>query len=159
MTAEQQMEQFSLAYVRAVAAVAGVNATKPDVDSDSVDLVLSVQSVADLPVSPVVQLQVKSHAAPTPAEPTFSFPLKLKNYNELRGKRYVPRYLVVVLLPADPADWTLQDEAGLVLRRCGYWLSLANEPPTVNVSSVTVTVPRLQMFTPVAVHGFFAEGA
>ena len=32
MTEEQQKEQFSIAYVRAIAAVAGVNTSRPEVD-------------------------------------------------------------------------------------------------------------------------------
>jgi len=155
MTPEQRMEQFSLAYVRAVAAAAGVNATKPDVDMDSVDLVLSVKSAIGRPVSPLVEVQVKSHAAPTPDAPTFAYELKVKNYNELTGRRYVPRYLVVVLLPDDPADWLGQDEAGLVVRRCGYWRSLANEPVSPNAKSVTVKLSRADVFSVAAVRGFF----
>lgn len=156
MTAEQQMEQFSLAYVRAVAAVARVNCTKPEVDEASVDLVLSQAEVDGQPEFPLVKLQVKCHAAASPAGPTFPYPLKVKNYNELRGLRLNPKLLVVVLVPDDPADWTAQDPAGLVLRRCGYWLSLANAPTTGNTTSVTVQVPTAQVFTPAAVRGFFA---
>lgn len=39
MTLDQQKEQFSYAYVRAVAAVAQIAVTPPTVDDDSVDLI------------------------------------------------------------------------------------------------------------------------
>src|SRR5947208_3123117 len=56
------------------------------------------------------------------------FPLKVKNYRELIGKRYIPRILIVVVVPKKVNDWLKQDEKSLILRRCGYWVSLAGEP-------------------------------
>ena len=49
MTPEQQMEQFSLAYVRAVAAAARIKVDRPEVDDDSVDVQFSVRSVVGRP--------------------------------------------------------------------------------------------------------------
>jgi len=46
MTEEQQKEQFSIAYVSAVAAAARVNIHDPRVDEDSIDLTFSIKSVA-----------------------------------------------------------------------------------------------------------------
>ncbi len=67
------------------------------------------------------------------------FPLKRKNYDDLRAMELlVPRILVVVLVPEQPADWIGQDEARLELRRCGYWSSLFGAAATDNETTVTV---------------------
>ncbi|HAZ46516.1 MAG TPA: hypothetical protein DDW76_23550 [Cyanobacteria bacterium UBA11369] len=33
------------------------------------------------------------------------------------------------------------------MRRCAYWISLRGQPQTSNTESVTVYLPRLQLFT------------
>ena len=60
MTPEQQMEQFSNAYVRAVAAAARVNIERPGVDTDSVDFRLSVKSSIGQIQPPILDAQVLS---------------------------------------------------------------------------------------------------
>ncbi len=81
------------------------------------------------------------------------YPLKLKNYNDLRPAAedlIVPRLLVVVVVPADVGGWLQQSEEELALRHCGYWLSIQGAAPTENQETVTVVVPRIQQFTPTA---------
>ena len=147
MDLNAQKEQFSRAYVLAVAAVAGYAWYQPSVDDDSVDLGIARRGGAGTVRSPRLELQLKCHAAPTPGEPTFGFPLKLKNYDDLRDDRVqVSRILVVVLVPDAPEDWLDHSEAQLALRRCGYWISLRGLPATDNENSVTVTIPRAQPF-------------
>ncbi|MFO0750883.1 MAG: hypothetical protein U1F43_35210 [Myxococcota bacterium] len=53
----------------------------------------------------------------------------LKTCNRLRGVSVVPpKLLVVLFLPPDPANWLAHSADELVLRRCGYWMSLAGAP-------------------------------
>lgn len=78
------------------------------------------------------------------------FPLKVKNYDDLRSDVLVPNALVVVMVPNQVDDWLTQTEEELVLRRCGYWYSLLGEPATENVESITVHIPRAQQFTAAA---------
>ena len=76
------------------------------------------------------------------------YPLKLKNYNELRKqKTLVPKILIVVLIPDNLSEWVNQSETELCMRRCGYWMSLKGQPETQNTESVTVYLPRQQLFT------------
>lgn len=159
MTAEQQMERFSFAYARAIGAAAGVNVTEPDVDEDSIDLVFSTRSVAGQPQPPKFEAQVKCTAGPPPTKgKTIRHELKVKNYNELVGPHYVPRYLIVVIVPKKAKDWLAQDEKALVLYRCGYWLSLANEAASTNEKSVTVHVPRANVFSVEALRKLLGMG-
>lgn len=150
MDINAKKEQFSQAYVQAVAAVAGYVWAKPSVDDDSVDLTLAARGGSGTVRSPKVDLQLKCHAAPLPADSHFSFPVKIKNYDDLRDEAVlVPRILVVVLVPEDVSEWLNHTEQELALRRSGYWVSLRGRPETTNTGSVTLQIPRIQPFTPV----------
>ena len=77
----------------------------------------------------------------------FNFDLDTKNYRELRGDRYgTPRILVVVYVPGDVDYWIQQSEEQLVMRRCGYWVSLRTAPESSNTSSVRVRIPEDNQF-------------
>lgn len=152
MDLNKQKEQFSIAYVRAVIAAAGYNVYKMEVDEDSVDLGIAATAFLDLPLRPRLDLQLKCTASEGALHEEFvHFPLKVKNYGDLRNNGLVPQALVVVLVPSEVGDWLTQTEEHLVLRRCGYWFSLLGEPAVENVESVTVRIPRAQQFTPLAV--------
>jgi hypothetical protein len=112
-----------------------------------VDIGFAVRSLRGQPQSPRVEAQVKATVGLDLTTEQIRFPLKVKNYNDLCGDHYVPRVLVVVLLPEAVEDWLQQTEEQLVLRRCGYWLSLADRSESANVSSVTVQLPRTQVFS------------
>jgi hypothetical protein len=148
MDPNAQKEQFSCAYVQAVAAVAGYAWSKPSVDDDSIDFTLSSRGGRGTVRSPKLDLQVKCHAQAPPSEPTFSFPLKIKNYDDLRDASVmVPRLLVVVVVPHDLTDWLSQSDSELTLRHCGYWISLRGRPETTNRTTVTIPIERSNQFT------------
>lgn len=147
MDLNAQKEQFSRAYVQAVAAVAGYAWSQPSVDNDSVDQTLSARGGGGTIKSPKLDLQLKCHARSAPAEMEFTYPLKIKNYDDQRDDSVmVPRILVVVLVPDQLADWINHTESQLALRRCGYWTSLRGLPATQNANTVSVTVHRSQQF-------------
>jgi hypothetical protein len=138
-----QKEQFSAAYVRAVASAAGYAVSRPEVDEDSVDMTLSARGVAGTLRFPRLDVQLKCTARSLLRDGFLRFPLKKKNYDELRGEDIlVPRILVVVTVPGGVPDWLLQSEEELALRHCGYWLSLREAPERGTGSSVTVQIPR-----------------
>jgi hypothetical protein len=55
-----------------------------------------------------------------------------------------------VLVPENVAEWLRQTEDEMVLKRCGYWVSLFGRPEVPNTTSVTVELPRENVFTPSA---------
>lgn len=142
LTAAQ--EQFSKAFVTAVASLAGCAAAEPWPDHDSIDWTLSCRLP---PRRPKLDLQVKSTSTPSAEEGHIRYALKRKNYDELIPTDLLaPRLLVLVVVPSQPAAWLSMSSDSLVLRHCAYWASLRGLPPTENDRSVTVEVPRANLF-------------
>jgi hypothetical protein len=147
MDENQQKEQFSNAYFRAVVATAGYNVYKPEVDDDSVDWGMSVRGGKGTLRSPKVELQLKCTSQDVVREDHIAYPLPVKNYHDLRHTDYqVPRILVVVVVPKDVNSWLVQTEDSLTLHHCGYWLSLRGFEDVANVATITVELPRTQVF-------------
>jgi hypothetical protein len=154
MDPNQQKEQFSVAYLRAVVAAAGYVCYKPEVDDDSVDWGIAAGRTAETPKRPRVELQLKCSARDILADDQVRYPLKIKNYDDLRTQELlVPRILVVVLVPRDTMEWLRHSEDELALRHCGYWVSLRGQPAVQNRETITSYLPRLQQFTADALKG------
>ncbi len=149
MDLSQRKEQFSRSFIRAVAAVAGYSIYEPEVDDDSIDLGIAGRSFAGVPRPPRIEAQLKCTAGDVLREDSLAYPLKRKNYDDLRKiaeDLVVPRLLVVVCVPESESEWLRQTEEELALRRCGYWVSLSGQPETTNRTSVTVSLPRTNRF-------------
>jgi hypothetical protein len=149
----KRKEEFSLAYVRAIAAAAGCGTKTPTPDDHSVDIELIRLSACDgediKVVDPQLGIQAKCTAHEFPKNGVIKFPLPLKNYKDLRKvKLSVPRILVIHTIPAEIEHWLLHSEEGMLLRRCSYWVSLKGQPEKTNTDNVTVHVPRANIFTP-----------
>ncbi len=96
-----------------------------------------------------MEIQLECKAAPVPDAEVIAHPVKLKNYDDLRAENvFVPRVLVLVLVPETVSDWLEQSEESLVMRRCGYWVSLRGLPSSENATGHTIRVPRSQVLTP-----------
>jgi hypothetical protein len=147
MTPDMQKEEFSHAYVKAIAACAGFAWSKPSVDDDSVDLCLHERGGGGTVRSPRLDLQLKCKASDTPTNPDFSYSLKIKNYDDLRDVNVqVPRILVVVLVPDDVTQWLNHSEPEMALRRCGYWQTVRGLGPSANDEGQTVQMSRTKLF-------------
>lgn len=140
LTVPDQEEQLSLAYVNALAACAGFVTSVPVLDRDSVDLHVQAGGTG----RPALDLQLKATAALRRSQEGFvSFPLKIKNYDDLRGETQTPRLLVVLELPADESRWMTVTDEKLVLRRRAYWLSLQQGfSEQAGQQTVTVRIPE-----------------
>ena len=150
MHISQQQEQFSRAYVHAIASVAGFTIYTPQVDDDSVDLGIAQTGGRGTIRSPRLEMQLKCtyyHKLET-SLPNFSYPLKRKNYDDLRSPNVmIPRILVIMRVPEDITYWLRHDsEQRQTLRYGGYWLSLQGMPPK-NQKSIMVHLPSNQQLT------------
>jgi hypothetical protein len=155
LSLNDQLEQLSKAMVQAVCATAGVICADTGLDRISRDLLLSDtdQGGVNSFASVALQLKATTRASLSPGDTSFSLPLPIKNYNDLRARSSIPTLLVVALLPRDTGAWLLMTHEQLVLRGCLYWRSLQGEPDSNNTDSVTVRVPTAQAFTPAALTG------
>ncbi len=154
MSVSQRMEQFSRAYVQAVAAVAGVNVLQWSVDDDSIDIGFGVKNKHRARL----EAQLKCTYAHGMKDDGLAFPLSLKNYDDLRADVIVPRILVVAVVPSDPREWLEQTREQLVLRRCAWWTSLHGAPDTENETKVTVRLLPDKVFTPEALQSLLGGG-
>jgi len=129
---------LSIAYVQAIAAEAGYTCRgTADFDRDSCDVLVE----AGGSMRPKLDLQLKASIRLSAVNGNFAYPLKLKNYNDLRIPTQTPRLLVVLDLPKKRDQWLAVNVKQLVLRRAAYWVSLFGMPETTNETSVTVQIP------------------
>ncbi len=143
-----QMESFNAAYVSSMAAHAGLKTAKTDIDDDSVDLILAGSGFPGLIRNPQLHLQLKCTASPTIVGGVLKFPLKIKNYDDLRAENVIsPQYLVVMTVPSLCEDWIRHTTDSMTLHNCCYWASLRGQPATTNTTSVTVDIPMSQRLT------------
>jgi hypothetical protein len=141
-------EVFNVAYVLALAAQAGLNTSEPRVDEDSVDLMIIGSGFNGRRRDPQISLQLKCSSQDLISGEHIKFPLKLKNYNDLRGRNISnPRYLVVLLVPPNQDAWMQHHPEHVSLHNNCYWLSIMDHPETHNSDSVTVDVPLSQRLT------------
>lgn len=139
-------EQFSLAFIRAIATVAGFAASKPEVDDDSIDLVVAGRGVYGSLKSPRLELQVKCTGSPTLDSTDLIFGgLSMKNYDDLRGQTLVPRLLVVATVPDHvPENWIRHTAVELALLSTARWVSLHGRPEILGQDSTTIRLPLEQ---------------
>jgi hypothetical protein len=138
-----KIERLSLAYVAAVAAKAGYELIESTVDYDSVDGEL--RSASGL--RPRIEFQAKGSTRSLLKDEHIAYPLSRKNYDDLRIETLTPRLLFVVLMPDVEDNWLSHSEDELVVRHCGYWLSLRGSAE-VDQTNITVHIPRSQVLRP-----------
>ena len=147
MYTNQRKEQFSIAYVRAIAAFARYSFYKPEIDDDSVDLGIVGRDGTGPLSSPRLELQLKCTSRDILGSNSLRFPITIKNYKDLIKNAFVPRILIVVVVPDDLSQWIEQSEEELCLRYCAYWTSLRGMLETKNTSNVTIEISRSNLFT------------
>jgi Domain of unknown function (DUF4365) len=160
LTKQHRQEALCGAYVRAIAAQAGLICSEPEYDY-GIDLCLRAirrrgSRFAD--VGGQLDLQLKSTTRARVNDSEVRFDLETKTYDDLRETGdNVPRILVVLLMPPDESQWISQSPEELVLRRGAYWLSLEGYPPTTASKTVRITIPRSNVFSVQAVLALMAS--
>jgi Domain of unknown function (DUF4365) len=146
MDSNKQKEQFSIAFIRVLAAVAGVYVQEPKDDIESEDLVLAAKRAG----SPRLAVQAKCSAHLEIGTEDFPFELRIEDYDNLRSTNTcLPRILIVVEVPAgEPqAAWIDHKETECCMRRSAYWMSLHGYRSLPNRTSVTIRIPLRQKLT------------
>jgi hypothetical protein len=146
----ERQEALSRAYVRAVAAHAGVICSEPEHDF-GIDLCLravAIRGHRHFDVSGQFDLQIKSTTWANVTDTTIVYDLEVQAYEDLRTQGYnCPRFLLVFVMPDDEVRWLSQSPEELVLRHCTYWLSLVGHPPTTATRTIRIAIPRVNVFT------------
>lgn len=153
----QRQEALSRAYVRAVAARCGLLCDFSREYDYGVDLSLCHIGRRGSRVGESgfrLDLQLKSTTTVQVTADQIFYDLEVRAYDDLRDPTLGNyRILVVMVLPADEAQWTSQSEDQLSIRRCAYWLSLRGFPQTTNLRTTRVAIPRGNVFTVEGVTG------
>lgn len=151
MTLDDQKCGFSEAWLRAVAAASGFGVqggTQPDDQSVDITVASKRKGIAS---NPRLDVQLKCTAEDLGTATEISFPLKQKNYEDLRDSNIsVPIILVVVQVPDSPSGWIVAGDSKLEVFRAAWWISLRGYPANTNTGNTTVRIPQTQRFTPSA---------
>ena len=150
MTPEQKKEDISKAYLQAVAARCGFAVGIWSQDHGGIDVTIGAAG----PVGrgtfarPKLDVQLKCTAQQELLHDDFlSWTLDRTHYDALRRDALDPHLLVVLLLDADETRWIEHGADALILRRCAWWVTMTGMPPK-DTTSVTVRLPRAQVFSP-----------
>lgn len=148
MDDNQKKELFSKAFVKALAAQSGLRSAEPDVDDDSIDVIIRGRGYPTGIRNPQIDVQLKCTANDEGDRDFLKFSLSLKNYNDLRGEDVLcPRYLFVLVVPPNCEDWLVHQSTSSIIKHCCYWFSLRSMPAVKNNTSVTLSIPRSQRLT------------
>ena len=143
LTTPDRQEALSRAYAHAVAAQGGYVTAVYAEDRDGVDLRIQAGGA----MRPALDLQLKATVNLIDSvDGHYRFPLKRRNYDLLRIDTQTPRLLVVLDLPKDERRWMRITTDKLVLRYRAYWLNLKGCEETTNRTSVTVRIPKRNIF-------------
>lgn len=150
MTPEQQKEELSKAYLLAVAARCGFAVGTWSQDHGGVDATVSAGGTVGggARSRPKIDVQLKCTAQQSLLREEFlSWTLERAHYDGLRHPACDPHILVVLLLPEREDEWLEHGPDRLILRRCAWWVCMTGMPEREG-DSVTVRLPREQVFSP-----------
>jgi hypothetical protein len=142
----QKKEQFSIAFIKAIAAPLGFNPARFEIDDDSVDIVFTSKGyIGKKKRNPQINIQMKCTKMLQSGDGYLHYNLPLKNYDDLRGYDQAnPSYLVVVCVPDNEDEWVTCNSNDITLKYSGYWISLRDFPETKNDSTVNIKIPITQ---------------
>jgi hypothetical protein len=135
-------------FVRALAASAGLVVSRPDLDVMGEDFTIGYPGRRGSLRHPKIDVQVKSWSNPVGTHTVWRYRMRAHHYNELAGHQfYLPRYLFLVIVPADVEHYTQVEANSLRLHHAGYWASFATAARAENAQTITVDVPKSNLLT------------
>jgi hypothetical protein len=138
-------------FVYALAAAASLTAEKANFDVTGIDFTFTYPGARGTRRYPAIQAQVKSWSIPAGNARNWRYPIRVRHFNRLAGEFLLPRYLFLVIVPADAVDYAHADSDRLLLHHACYWASL--RPHRLlpqgpgDPQQVTVDVPRDHLLT------------
>jgi hypothetical protein len=151
-----RQESLSRAYIQAIASRCGLNCSFRDF-AYGIDVTVHLIQRRDnryVESGFNLDIQAKSSFAATVADKQVVYDMEVKTYDDLRDPDVgTPRILVLLVQPENETDWIEMTEEELMIRRCAYWLSLKGQGPTMNSSTIRVSIPRANRFSVEALQG------
>jgi hypothetical protein len=145
-------EEFSYAYIHAVASAAGYICQRSDrqSDNDGVDITIKKSGRGPGRTRDYLELQVKCSAKSSSkvriGKDKIGFRLETDSYSELIKPGTIPCILVLVIVPDQFIDWVSQSEEAMIMKHCAYYEDLQNRESTLNKASINIKIPRSQIF-------------
>lgn len=155
-----QQGEYGEMFVQTLATAAGLLCSKPWPDRDGTDLILGRAGDFGPTRSPRIEVQVKSWSNPRGTERDWRYgELRVKHFNKLAGGGFhIPRFLVLVIVPATSAGWVDVTYERMALAHAAYWVSLSDRSPVLGrdpEGRVTVSVPRANLLDAESLQGLF----
>jgi hypothetical protein len=144
-----QKEEFSRAYVLAVATQAGYTLGGWNVDKDGVDVTLRRKAL-------MVDIQLKCTKSPRTTINGFSFDLDVRTYERLRDpERSAPAYLVLLIVPPVLDSWLLHEPERLIVASHAYWSRFRPDLGPASGQSVAISLARHNVLDAAAMADMF----
>ena len=147
----EDLEDLSIAYIQAVCAYASIDLELIRHDGDSTDIVLKkslyFKEIGRYDTRIDVQLKATSQKLKETLD-NIHYPLKMKNYNDLRSVGSTRKFLFVMLLPRNKCEWLSQNNEELIMRRCMYWHDLLNAPTPINSDNIMLHLNKEKIVSP-----------
>lgn len=154
-------ESLSVSYVSAVAAKAGASLDIPSRDfgvdvgiREIVKIVDDNGNISLVPWPVAFDCQLKATKNWEDKDDKIVYAIDVNTYNKLihrQNHSITPCILVLLCLPKEEKDWLSITENELILRKCCYYYIIKGDP-TDNTSTITIRIPKENLFTPDAVN-------
>ena len=162
MDIEKIKEELSKSYLNAVCSRAGIDVECMTHDADSIDVHIKKEYTASNGEICISQMNIQLKATSQilrEDDQTISFPLKVKNYNDLRKRCACPFLLCVLFLPNDETEWINHSTSELIIKRCMHWMNLVGMPDTSNKETVTLRIPKGNIVSPSTMEQLLSDTA
>lgn len=160
-----RQEEFSYAYIKSIASVAGYSAESKTRIMDNAGLDISIEVPGEIYdfLSPAIDAQVKCTSRDVVKNGIISYSLDSRTYNRLAHQNpSKPQILIIVLVPKDLSSWMShgikKSRVLTMLRASAYWKSLKGEELATKKTK-TVKVPVEQRFTSEVLQDLMSEAA
>jgi hypothetical protein len=146
-----QKEQFSLAFLLAVATSKGYTIAHWNVDKDGVDATIRSSAV-------MVDFQLKCTQSPRESRGAWVYDLDIPTFNKLRNReRSAPGYLALVVVPPDLEDWLSHEPERLLILCHGYWAKIQDMPAASGGTKTAIRIPKTQRLDGAALEVMFKK--
>jgi hypothetical protein len=150
LTQQHRQECLSKAFIQAVAGRAGLNCLFPQLDF-GIDVTLTdiqIRNGRRVESGFKLDIQAKSSINAKVHRDAITYKLEMKTYDDLRDPNVgAPRILVLLVLPKVEEQQVHVSHDNLIVRHSAYWFSLKGMPTLPNEESVSVRIPRANLFT------------